>query len=261
MASSPTGWLNSFSMMDGVRWIVMNLRDKAKALLALHHVDKMLILPNITNPIGARILADRGFGAVATPSAGIAEQLGVETIYSMFDGIEYMKSYEAITIFLGAFVLVVKLSLDAFLATGIGMSMRAAGANAAMAEANGVDVGKMKLIGVGVANALAAVAGALFAQTIGASDAQSGVGMIIVGLAAVIIGMSLMPSRLIWQATFAVIFGTIAYRLAIAGALNADATGLNASDLQMVTAVLVILVLVAQHYSQKFFASKKGGKK
>ena len=187
--------------------------------------------------------------------------LNVDTIYTVFDDIEIMASFEAKTLFLGIFVLVVKLLLDAFLATGIGMSMRAAGANAAMAEANGVDVGKMKLIGVGVANALAAVAGALFAQTIGASDAQSGVGMIIVGLAAVIIGMSLMPSRLIWQATFAVIFGTIAYRLAIAGALNADVTGLNASDLQMVTAVLVIFVLVAQHYSKSYFAARKGAKK
>lgn len=187
--------------------------------------------------------------------------LGVETVFTVFDDIEIMASYEARALFMGVLVLVIKFSLDAFLATGIGMSMRAAGANAAMAEANGVNVGKMKLIGVGVANALTAVAGALFAQNLGASDAQSGVGMIIVGLAAVIIGMSLMPSRLIWQATFAVIVGTIAYRLAIAGALNADATGLNASDLQMVTAVLVIFVLVVQHYSKSYFAAKKGGKK
>lgn len=56
----------------------MNLQQKAEALLALHHADKMLILPNITTPIGARILAERGFGAVATPSAGIAQQLGVK---------------------------------------------------------------------------------------------------------------------------------------------------------------------------------------
>lgn len=56
----------------------MNLREKSEILLALHHADKILILPNITNPIGARILQDRGFGAVATPSAGIAEQLGVK---------------------------------------------------------------------------------------------------------------------------------------------------------------------------------------
>lgn len=56
----------------------MNLREKAAALLALHHAEKMLILPNVTTPLGARVLEDRGFGAVATPSAGIAEQLGVK---------------------------------------------------------------------------------------------------------------------------------------------------------------------------------------
>ncbi|MCJ8324048.1 MAG: isocitrate lyase/phosphoenolpyruvate mutase family protein [Rhizobiales bacterium] len=56
----------------------MNLQKKAEQLLALHHGDKMLILPNITTPMGARILQDREFGAVATPSAGIAEQLGLQ---------------------------------------------------------------------------------------------------------------------------------------------------------------------------------------
>ncbi|NRA85963.1 MAG: ABC transporter permease [Rhizobiales bacterium] len=186
--------------------------------------------------------------------------LGVDTVFTVFEDIEYMKSFEAKTLFLGALVLAIKFSLDAFLATGVGLSMRASGSNAEMAAANGVDVGKMRLIGVGVANALAATAGALFAQTIGASDAQSGVGMIIIGLAAVIIGMSLLPSRLMWHATFAVIVGTVVYRLAIAAALNSDATGLNASDLQMVTAFLVIFVLVVQHYSSGFLARKKGRK-
>lgn len=186
--------------------------------------------------------------------------LNVETIFTVFDDVEMMASFEAKTLFLAILVLAIKFLLDAFLSTGIGLSMRAAGANAAMAEANGVDVGKMKLYGVGVANGLAAISGALFAQTIGASDAQSGVGMIIIGLASVIIGMSLLPSRLIWQTTFAVIVGTVVYRVAVALALNADGTGLNASDLQMVTAVLVVLVLVLQYYSKGFFAKNKGKK-
>ncbi len=186
--------------------------------------------------------------------------LGVDTVFTVFDDVEFMASYEAKTIFLGALVLAIKFALDTFLATGVGLSMRASGANAAMAAANGVDVGKMRLMGVGIANALAAIAGALFAQTIGASDAQSGVGMIIIGLASVIIGMSLLPSRLMWHATFAVVAGTVIYRLAIAVALNSDATGLNASDLQMVTAFLVVLVLVVQHYTSGYRAAKKGRK-
>lgn len=56
----------------------MKIQEKAEVLLRLHHAEKMLILPNITTPLGALVLADRGFGAVATPSAGIAEQLGVK---------------------------------------------------------------------------------------------------------------------------------------------------------------------------------------
>lgn len=69
----------------------MKLQTKAKKLLALHHADKMLILPNITTPLGARILAERGFGAVATPSAGIAEQMGVQDGEKLdFDVLLYM---------------------------------------------------------------------------------------------------------------------------------------------------------------------------
>jgi len=149
-------------------------------------------------------------------------------------------------IFLGIVVLLIKLTLDAFLATGYGISMRAAGSNPAMAEANGVNVGNMKLFGVGLANALTAFAGALFAQIFGAADAYMGIGVIIVGLASVIVGMSIMPSGSIFLATIACIFGAILYRLAVALALNADFIGFQASDVQLVTALLVIIALILQ---------------
>jgi putative tryptophan/tyrosine transport system permease protein len=149
-------------------------------------------------------------------------------------------------IFLGIVVLLIKLALDAFLATGYGISMRAAGSNPAMAEANGVNVGNMKLAGVGVANGLTALAGALFAQIFGAADAYMGIGVIIVGLASVIVGTSILPSRTIFLATIACIFGAVLYRLAVALALNADFIGFQASDVQLVTALLVIIALILQ---------------
>jgi len=143
-------------------------------------------------------------------------------------------------------VVVIKVALDLFLSTGIGMGMRAAGANPAMAAANGIDVGRMKLIGIGLANALTAFAGALFAQIFGAADAYMGIGVIIVGLASVIVGMTIVPSRTIRRATFACLIGALLYRFAVALALNAGFLGLKASDVQLVTAILVAVTLMVQ---------------
>ena len=187
--------------------------------------------------------------------------LGVDTVFTAFEGLG-VRSYIVSPIFLGVFALCLKLALDLLLATGVGISMRAAGVNPAMAEANGVNVGNMKLLGVGLANFLTAIAGALFAQVFGAADAYMGIGVIIVGLASVIVGMSILPSRTIFLATIACIAGAILYRLAVAAALNAGFIGLHASDVQLVTAVLVAIALIAQHSGLPFLRLKrKGGDK
>lgn len=171
--------------------------------------------------------------------------LGVSTVFDSFD-VKAVPSYVLSPLVLGCITLLVLGALNLFLATGYGMAMRAAGANPAMAEAQGIDVGRMKLVGLGIANALTALAGAFFAQVFGAADAYMGIGVIIVGLASVIVGTSLFPSRTMLQATIACILGAILYRLAVALALNAGWLGLQASDVQIVTAVLVTLALVAQ---------------
>lgn len=171
--------------------------------------------------------------------------LGAQTVFSSLQGWS-IPAYVLSPIMLGVIVLIVKFALDLFLSTGIGISMRAAGANPSMAAANSVNVGRMKLLGIGMANALTAFAGALFAQIFGAADAYMGIGVIIIGLASVIVGMSILPTRTIMQATFACLAGAILYRFAVAFALKADFLGLQASDVQLVTAVIVILTLVSQ---------------
>ncbi|MGO1120538.1 ABC transporter permease [Rhodovibrionaceae bacterium A322] len=185
--------------------------------------------------------------------------LFVPTVFTPFEALG-IPGYIINPIFLGIIVLIFKFGLDALLATGWGISMRAAGANPHMAEANGVDVGKMKLYGVGLANGMTAIAGALFAQILGGADAYMGIGVIIVGLASVIVGMSILPSRTIFLATLACLVGAILYRLAVAVALNADFLGLQASDVQLVTAVLVIIALVVQQSGSSLW-KKKGRRK
>lgn len=175
--------------------------------------------------------------------------LGVDTIFDSFDFLSAwleVPSFYLNPVLLGLAALIALGFLNWFLSTGYGMAMRAAGANPAMAAAQGVDVGRMKLYGLGLANAFTALSGALFAQVFGAADAYMGIGVIIVGLASVIVGTSIFPARSILQATIACILGAILYRFAVAVALNAGFLGLQASDVQLVTAVLVILALVGQ---------------
>lgn len=184
--------------------------------------------------------------------------LGVDTVFDSF-GFIPLPGYIVNPIILGIIAIGIKLAIDWLLSTGLGISMRAAGANPAMAEANGVNVGNMKLFGVGLANFLTAIAGALFAQIFGAADAYMGIGVIIVGLASVIVGMSILPSSTIFLATISCLVGAILYRLAVALALNADFIGLQASDVQLVTAVLVTIALIVQQSaSGRTRKSRKG---
>ncbi|MGN6462410.1 MAG: ABC transporter permease [Pseudolabrys sp.] len=171
--------------------------------------------------------------------------LGATTVFSGLQGWG-VPTYMLSPVLLLGVVIVAKVALDLFLHTGIGLGMRAAGANPAMAEANGVNVGRMKTFAIGIANALTAFAGALFAQIFGAADAHMGIGVIIVGLASVIVGMAILPARTIVQATFACLMGALLYRFAVAFSLNADFLGLKASDVQIVTAILVTLTLMSQ---------------
>ncbi|MCZ0736322.1 ABC transporter permease [Phreatobacter sp. AB_2022a] len=171
--------------------------------------------------------------------------LGANTIFSVAQGFG-LPPYVLTPLLVGAIVGALKLTLDLFLRTGIGMNMRAAGANPAMAAANGVNVGRMKLLGLGMANGLTALAGAMFAQSFGAADAYMGIGVIIIGLASVIVGMSLLPVRSMAQATLACLVGALLYRFAVAFSLNAEFLGLKASDVQFVTAVLVVVTLISQ---------------
>lgn len=155
-------------------------------------------------------------------------------------------------------VVAMKLLLDAFFATQAGLAIRATGSNARMARAQGVNTGFAVLVGMGVSNALVGLAGALFAQSQGGADISMGVGTIVIGLAAVIVGESLLPSRKLYLATLAVIVGAIVYRFFIALALNADFIGLQAQDLNLVTAVLVTVALVVPRLRQHW-SGRKGG--
>lgn len=155
-------------------------------------------------------------------------------------------------------VLIAKFGLDWFFNTQKGLAMRATGSNARMARAQGVATGRMILLGMAISNALVALAGALFAQSQGGADISMGIGTIVIGLAAVIVGESILPSRRLVYATLAVIIGAIVYRFFIALALNADFIGLKAQDLNLVTALLVTVALVIPLLKKRLYKRRQG---
>ncbi|WP_395024551.1 ABC transporter permease [Comamonas odontotermitis] len=166
-----------------------------------------------------------------------------------------MEDYVFRPLLLIVIVILAKLAMDWFFLTERGLAIRATGTNARMARAQGVNTGGMILLGMAVSNALVGLAGALFAQTQGGADSSMGIGTIVIGLAAVIVGESILPSRKLILATLAVVIGAIVYRFFIALALNSDFIGLKAQDLNLVTALLVTVALVIPQLKRKL--SKK----
>jgi len=132
-------------------------------------------------------------------------------------------------------------ALYLFFRTNIGTAMQAAGDNAQMIRALGVNVENMIVLGLAVSNGLVAVAGALLTQYQGFADVQMGIGMVVWGLASVIIGEALVGVRALGFLITGAVMGSVLFRLLVAVALRG---GLNPNDLKLVTAAFVFAALV-----------------
>lgn len=127
-----------------------------------------------------------------------------------------------------------------FFKTDFGTAMRARGDNEQMVRALGVSSNRMLVLGLMLSNALIGFSGALFAQYQGFSDVQMGLGMLVWGLASVIIGETLVRTTSLGYALIGCIMGAILFRLLVALALRC---GLNPNDLKLITAVFVFIAL------------------
>jgi putative ABC transport system permease protein len=169
--------------------------------------------------------------------------LNEPTVLSPFQGLGLANMYVK-PLFASIVILVTGVLLARFLLSDYGLAMRATGANPRMARAQGVDTMRTTYVGMAISNALVGLAGALFAQINGFADVTMGTGTIVVGLAAVIVGEAIFGSASVITWIVGCIAGSIIYRVAVAIALNAGFLGLNASDLNLVTAVLVAVALI-----------------
>lgn len=133
------------------------------------------------------------------------------------------------------------LGLALFMGTDLGLAMRAAGNNPQMAKSVGIDVDRMVVLGLGLSNGLIALAGGLLAQYEGFANIQMGIGAVVTGVAALMVGETLMGKRPLGRWIAGAVAGAVVFRMLVASALWA---GLATNALKLVTALLVLTVLV-----------------
>ncbi|MEC0166915.1 ABC transporter permease [Paenibacillus graminis] len=139
-------------------------------------------------------------------------------------------------------MIAVKILMDLFLRTDLGLALRATGDNARMIRSFGVNTDTTTILGISLSNGMVALSGALIAQYSSFADSTMGIGMIVIGLASVIIGEAIFGAGNVFRATLAVVLGSIVYRIVVALALRVP--WLQASDLKLITAIIVIIALV-----------------
>ena len=165
--------------------------------------------------------------------------LTVRTLLTPLENLEVNRFIPIIAFFF-VVTLCVKFLTDMFLHTQLGFAMRATGDNEQMIRTLGVNTDNMTVLGLGISNSFVALSGALVAQDQGFSDVGMGIGMIVAGLASIIIGEALFGKRTVQRMTLAAVAGSIIYKFIISAGLR---MGLAPTDLKMATGVMVILAL------------------
>jgi len=137
--------------------------------------------------------------------------------------------------------MIAKYILDWYMSTKSGFMLRAVGDNETIVTSQGVDVGKVKIIGLAISNALVTVSGCIYAQQQCVYDASMGTGTVVIGLASVIIGTSLFKKITFLRVTSSVVIGSILYKACVALAVW---LGLPSAYLKLITAVLFLIILI-----------------
>ena len=184
--------------------------------------------------------------------------LGKDTVVDWFNNFTGLAPYYSTPILFAVICAVAVAVLIWFLHTEKGLAFLATGDNMQMITSQGVNTDSVVIFGVGLSNALVAVSGALVAQNQGAADVNMGVGTIVAGLASVIIGETVFGDKTISRAIVAALLGSVLYRIAIALALGLKlgAFSFTPSDLNLITALLVIFALVMPKMKQKVMAGR-----
>lgn len=155
-----------------------------------------------------------------------------------------------LTILLGiSFVLLI--CLYYLMTTNWGLALRVLGKNQKLAKQYGIHVSMYIIITLILSNAFVGFSGALFSQHQGFADINQGIGTLIIGLSAILIGEKIFPSKSIGWICASCIIGSILYRLCIAFALHSDVLGLEASDLNLITSFIIVGIMIVPKFGRK----------
>lgn len=176
----------------------------------------------------------------------LSRVMNVPTIFSQFfdTSVEYYIALIMCTALLAAIIAL----LYYFLKTKFGLVLRATGDNEKMVRASGVDTDFTTIAGLALSNGLVALSGALIAQYQAFTDVGMGIGMVVIGLASVIIGEVIFGTSSLLRRLIAVVLGAVLYRFIIAAALE---LGMPPTDLKLVSAVIVAIALSMGMISDK----------
>ena len=188
----------------------------------------------------AGIITNTGLYTVNLAVMGFSSNVNMlktDTIFSMLKPL-LGSGYKLIPAFV--ITVLVGILLTLFLKTRLGLSIRATGDNADMVRASSINTGFTVTIGLMIANSLTGLSGAVLAQYQKTADINLGTGMVIIGLASLIIGETLMPKGKMWMKVLGAVVGSIVYRFIIAIALRLD---LPSECLKLISAVIVALAI------------------
>jgi putative ABC transport system permease protein len=227
-------------MVAGATTGILHTKFKINGLLAGILVMTALYSVNL-HVMGKSNVPLMSATTLATDAERIATRLvgGAATINVL--GWDVPPRDAAVLLLIFVTITLVGLVLYAFFRTNLGTAMRATGNNDQMVRALGVNVGNMIILGLAVSNGLIALSGALLAQYQGFADVQMGIGMVVWGLASVIIGEALVGTKQYGWVIVGAVMGSVLFRLLVAIALRA---GLNPNDLKLITAAFVFAALV-----------------
>jgi putative ABC transport system permease protein len=161
----------------------------------------------------------------------------------------------AVFLFILILILCIKLLCDLFFRTDFGLTLRALGSNPQMIVSQGINPSYLKAAGIALSNGLVAVSGALASLYNGFVDVSSGNGIVVMGLASVMMGEFLLKSNKIMLLTLRVIFGSIIYRiLMFAARIYGYKIGMGPNDFRLITGALIILCLIVSKYRGAFWS-------
>lgn len=194
------------------------------------------------NPLLAGILTQIGLWSINLRIMGRANLslLRERTLFTPLREAGLMGTWWSVLILAGVSTLAV-LVLFWFLRTAYGVAIRATGDNQQMAASQGINTAWTKIAGLALSNGLVAFCGTMVAQYQGYADISMGIGLVVAGLASVIVGQAIFGMSRLWQAIAAAALGSVLYRLAIQIALD---NGLNPNDMKLISALLVVAALL-----------------